>query len=67
MSDQITKKSDIVITVGLDANQIPSAIKWSAVDTNVTDAAASAFFTFHLGSKGEKHNENRLMDKGHEH
>jgi len=43
MSDQITKKSDIVITVGLDANQIPSAIKWSAVDTNVTDAAASAF------------------------
>ncbi|MEN9972095.1 MAG: gliding motility protein GldC [Bacteroidota bacterium] len=43
MSDQITKKSDIVISVGLDANQIPSAIKWSAVDTNVTDAVASAF------------------------
>ena len=43
MSDQITKKSDIILSVGLDANQIPAAIKWSAIDTNVSNAEASAF------------------------
>lgn len=43
MSEEITKKSTITLEVGLDANQIPCKMQWTAVDTNITKADASAF------------------------
>jgi gliding motility-associated protein GldC len=43
MEDKITKTSEIQIKVGLNENNLPIAMKWSAADGNVQDAAAKAF------------------------
>ena len=43
MEDKITKTSEINIKVGLNDNNLPLAIKWSATDTDNNVAAAKAF------------------------
>jgi gliding motility-associated protein GldC len=43
MEDKITKTSEIQIKVGLNENNLPVAMKWSAADGNIKDAAAKAF------------------------
>lgn len=43
MEDKITRTSEIQIKVGLNENNLPIAMKWSAADGNVQDAAAKAF------------------------
>ncbi len=43
MEDKIVKTSEIQIKVGLNENNLPIAMKWSAADGNVQDAAAKAF------------------------
>ncbi len=43
MEDKITKTSDINIKVGLNDNNLPLAIKWSASDTGNNIAPAKAF------------------------
>jgi gliding motility-associated protein GldC len=42
MEDKITKTSDITIKVGLNENNLPIAMKWSAQDGNIKDADAKA-------------------------
>lgn len=42
MEDKITRTSDITIKVGLNENNLPIAMKWSAQDGNVKDANAKA-------------------------
>lgn len=42
MGDKVVKTSDIGIKVGLDENNLPIAMKWSAEDGNVKDANAKA-------------------------
>lgn len=43
MEDKITRTSEITIKVGLNENNLPVAMKWSAQDGNVTDSPAAAF------------------------
>ncbi|MFN5786919.1 MAG: gliding motility protein GldC [Flavobacteriia bacterium] len=43
MEDKITRTSEIQIKVGLNENNLPIAMKWSAADGNVQDAEAKAF------------------------
>jgi gliding motility-associated protein GldC len=43
MEDKIAKTSEINITVGLNENNLPLAIKWSATDTDNTVAQSKAF------------------------
>ena len=43
MEDKIVKTSEINIKVGLNENNLPMAMKWSASDGGVKDAAAKAF------------------------
>jgi gliding motility-associated protein GldC len=43
MEDKIVKKSDINIQVGLNSNNLPIQMKWSASDGGMNDAPASAF------------------------
>ena len=43
MEDKITKTSEINIKVGLNDNNLPLAIKWSATDTDNAVAQARAF------------------------
>ncbi|MES2800754.1 MAG: gliding motility protein GldC [Bacteroidota bacterium] len=43
MEDKITRTSEISIKVGLNENNLPVAMKWSAEDGNVENAPASAF------------------------
>jgi gliding motility-associated protein GldC len=43
MEDKIVKSSDIQIKVGLNENNLPIGIKWSAADGGVENANAKAF------------------------
>jgi len=43
MEDKIVKTSEINIKVGLNENNLPVAMKWSASDGGVSDAGAKAF------------------------
>jgi gliding motility-associated protein GldC len=43
MSDQITKTSEINIQVGLNENQLPLRMLWSASDGQIDKAEAAAF------------------------
>lgn len=43
MEDKITKSSEITIKVGLNENNLPLAMKWTAEDGGMKDAPASAF------------------------
>lgn len=43
MEDKIVKTSEIAIKVGLNENNLPIAMKWSAEDGNVQEEAAKAF------------------------
>jgi gliding motility-associated protein GldC len=42
MEDKIVKTSEINVKVGLNENNLPIAMKWSAADGNVVDSAAKA-------------------------
>lgn len=42
MEDKITKTSEIRIKVGVNENNLPIAMKWTAQDGNVEEAPASA-------------------------
>lgn len=42
MEDKVVKTSEISVKVGLNENNLPVAMKWSAQDGNVSDAAAKA-------------------------
>ena len=42
MEDKVTKTSEIAIKVGLNENNLPIGIKWSAEDGNVNMAPAKA-------------------------
>jgi gliding motility-associated protein GldC len=43
MEDKITKQSTIKVDVGLNANGLPLAMKWTATDGGVDNQVASAF------------------------
>lgn len=43
MEDKIVKKSEINIQVGLNSNNLPIQMKWSANDGGMNEAPASAF------------------------
>jgi gliding motility-associated protein GldC len=43
MEDKIVKSSDIQIKVGLNENNLPIGIKWSAADGGIENANAKAF------------------------
>ena len=43
MEDVISKKSEINISVGLNANNLPLAMHWSASDGGIDKAPANAF------------------------
>jgi gliding motility-associated protein GldC len=43
MEDKVVKSSDIQIKVGLNENNLPIGIKWSAEDGGVENADAKAF------------------------
>jgi gliding motility-associated protein GldC len=43
MDEKISKKSEINIQVGLNSNNLPLQMKWSASDGGITDASANAF------------------------
>lgn len=42
MEDKVTKTSEINVKVGLNENNLPVAMKWSAEDGDVKDAPAKA-------------------------
>ena len=42
MEDKIVKTSEISIKVGLNANNLPIGMKWTAPDGSIEDAAAKA-------------------------
>lgn len=42
MEDKIVKTSEIYVKVGLNENNLPVAMKWSAADGNVVDSPAKA-------------------------
>jgi gliding motility-associated protein GldC len=42
MEDKIVKSSEISVKVGLNENNLPVAMRWSAADGNVNEAAAKA-------------------------
>jgi gliding motility-associated protein GldC len=43
MEDKIVKTSEINLKVGLNENNLPVAMKWSAADGNISEAPAKAF------------------------
>jgi gliding motility-associated protein GldC len=43
MEDKISKKSEINISVGLNENNLPLAMHWTATDGGIEKAPASAF------------------------
>jgi gliding motility-associated protein GldC len=43
MNEKVHKKSEINIEVGLNSNNLPLQMKWSASDGGITNALASAF------------------------
>ena len=42
MEDKIVKSSEITIKVGLNANNLPIGMKWTATDGEIVDAPAKA-------------------------
>jgi gliding motility-associated protein GldC len=42
MEDKVVKSSQILINVGMNENDVPTKMKWSADDGNIKDADASA-------------------------
>lgn len=42
MEDKVVKSSEISVKVGLNENNLPVAMKWSAADGNMKDAPAKA-------------------------
>ncbi len=42
MEDKVVKSSEISVKVGLNENNLPVAMKWSAADGNMNDAPAKA-------------------------
>jgi gliding motility-associated protein GldC len=42
MGEKIVKTSEIAVTVGMNENNLPVRIKWSAEDGDIKDAAAKA-------------------------
>lgn len=42
MEDKVVKSSEISVKVGLNENNLPVAMKWSAADGNMEDAPAKA-------------------------
>ena len=65
MEDKIVKTSEIQIKVGLNENNLPIGMKWSAADGQMDNAPASAFIL--VGSKGKEHDENRSLDQRNVH
>lgn len=59
MEDKIVRTSEIAITVGLNENNLPLAMKWSAEDGNVKDADAKAML---LSLWDPKENNTMKMD-----
>jgi gliding motility-associated protein GldC len=53
MSEQITKTSQINIQVGLNDNQLPLRMLWSASDGQIDNAEASAFLLSLWDSKNK--------------
>lgn len=44
MSEEITKKSEIKVEIGLDENQLPIKMRWSAEDGDVQNKDTKAMF-----------------------
>ena len=42
MEDKIVKTSEIAVKVGLNANNLPIGMKWTATDRNIVDSPAKA-------------------------
>jgi gliding motility-associated protein GldC len=42
MEDKIVKSSEITVKVGLNANNLPIGMKWTATDGDIVDAPAKA-------------------------
>ena len=42
MEDKIVKTSEIAVKVGLNANNLPIGMKWTATDGNIVDSPAKA-------------------------
>lgn len=59
MENKITKSSEIKIQVGLNENNLPLSMKWSAQDGNIENASAKAFM---LSLWDEKDNNTMKID-----
>ena len=46
MSDKKLKYNDVLVRVGLDENQLPETINWSATDANKESDAKATFISF---------------------
>jgi gliding motility-associated protein GldC len=46
MSDKKLKYNDVTVRVGLDKNNLPEQIKWSATDANKNSEAKATFISF---------------------
>jgi gliding motility-associated protein GldC len=46
MSDKKLKYNDVTVRVGLDENDLPEKIQWSATDANKESDAKATFITF---------------------
>ena len=46
MSDKKLKYNDVTVRVGLDENNLPEKIRWSATDANKESDAKATFITF---------------------
>ena len=46
MSDKKLKYNDVLVRVGLDENQLPETIQWSATDANKESNAKATFISF---------------------
>ena len=46
MSDKKIKYNEVVVRVGLDENQLPEKIKWTATDAEKESEAKATFMTF---------------------
>ena len=42
--DEIVKKSEIKVNIGLNENKLPLEMKWTATDGNIVDQEAKAMF-----------------------
>lgn len=59
MENKITKSSEIKIQVGLNENNLPLSMKWSAQDGNIENSPAKAFM---LSLWDEKDNNTMKID-----